>query len=264
MQTSKQYRQQALEVLRGNWKSYVVAAFVAIMPVVIMEIITIMLNKPGQEQVLFVAVYSILFFCVFPLAYAFANTCLEKFRHNESKVLDLLERFSTQEYTRGLRTYMRIFIYAMLYAILLTIPAGIVSVLIMNHVLGVPYAEFETWLADSTNLDTYMGITMVMILLFMIPLYIWAYAIALVPYIAHEHPEYNIRKCMAESKRLMDGHKWQLFRLQMSMMWWALVAILTLGLGLLWLLPYQSMATAAFYEDILAEEAVITEEKAEI
>lgn len=259
MKTSKQYRQQALDVLRGNWKPYVIASFIAIVPIAIMELITFMLDKPGHEQLLFVAIYSILFFCVFPLSYAFANTCLEKFRHNESEVLDLLERFSTQEYTRGLRSYLRIFIYAMLYAILLTIPAGIFSVLIMHHVLGVPYAEFETWLADISNMDTYMGITMSLMLLFMIPLYIWAYAITLVPYLAHEHPEYNIRECMAESKRLMQGHKWQLFRLQMSMMGWAALAILTCGIGLFWLMPYQSMATAAFYEDILAEKTVTVE-----
>ena len=55
---------------------------------------------------------------------------------------------------------------------------------------------------------------------------------------------------MRESKRLMRGNKWRLFCLQLSFLGWLLLGCLTLGIGLLWVYPYQSAAEAAFYLEI--------------
>jgi uncharacterized membrane protein len=52
---------------------------------------------------------------------------------------------------------------------------------------------------------------------------------------------------------MMQGRKMKLFLLDLSFIGWILLSILTLGIGLLWLLPYMYSARAAFYEDILAE-----------
>jgi uncharacterized membrane protein len=52
---------------------------------------------------------------------------------------------------------------------------------------------------------------------------------------------------------MMQGRKMKLFLLDLSFIGWILLSILTLGIGLLWLLPYIYSARAAFYEDILAE-----------
>ncbi|WP_165007629.1 MULTISPECIES: DUF975 family protein [unclassified Enterococcus] len=50
------------------------------------------------------------------------------------------------------------------------------------------------------------------------------------------------------SRRLMDGHKWQLFMLDLSFIGWHILAIVTLGIGYLWLNPYIAATKAAFYE----------------
>lgn len=90
-------------------------------------------------------------------------------------------------------------------------------------------------------------------LLLIIPGIIKSYSYALTPYILVEHPEMSANEAIEESMRLMDGHKFDLFYLQLSFIGWAILSILSLGLGVFWLIPYQMTAQAAFYRDIKNE-----------
>lgn len=90
-------------------------------------------------------------------------------------------------------------------------------------------------------------------LLLIIPGIIKSYSYALTPYILVEHPEMSANEAIKESMRLMDGHKFDLFYLQLSFIGWAILSILSLGLGFFWLIPYQMTAQAAFYRDIKNE-----------
>ncbi|MBM7709528.1 DUF975 family protein [Enterococcus lemanii] len=55
---------------------------------------------------------------------------------------------------------------------------------------------------------------------------------------------------ITKSRRLMDGNKGRLFLLDLSFIGWHFVALLTLGIGYLWLMPYISATKAAFYADL--------------
>ena len=90
-------------------------------------------------------------------------------------------------------------------------------------------------------------------LLLIIPGIIKSYSYALTPYILVEHLEMSANEAIEESMRLMDGHKFDLFYLQLSFIGWAILSILSLGLGFFWLIPYQMTAQAAFYRDIKNE-----------
>lgn len=90
-------------------------------------------------------------------------------------------------------------------------------------------------------------------LLLIIPGIIKSYSYALTPYILVEHPEMSANEAIEESMRLMDGHKFDMFYLQLSFIGWAILSILSLGLGFFWLIPYQMTAQAAFYRDIKNE-----------
>jgi uncharacterized membrane protein len=52
------------------------------------------------------------------------------------------------------------------------------------------------------------------------------------------------------SVQLMDGYKAKLFCLGWRFFGWALLCILTLGIGFLWLMPYMRTAFARFYDDL--------------
>lgn len=55
---------------------------------------------------------------------------------------------------------------------------------------------------------------------------------------------------ITRSRQLMTGYKGQLFLLDLSFIGWHLLAILTLGIGYLWLTPYITATKAAFYENL--------------
>ncbi len=92
--------------------------------------------------------------------------------------------------------------------------------------------------------------TVLWTLLFIIPGIIKTYAYAMAPYIMAENPNMTARECLKASTELMDGHKADLFFLELSFFGWSLLNLLTLGIGSLWLNPYVNAAHAAFYRSI--------------
>ena len=87
-------------------------------------------------------------------------------------------------------------------------------------------------------------------LLFIIPGIIKSYSYAMAPYIMAEHPELRPDECITQSKQLMNGHKLELFCLDLSFIGWDILCILTLGIGFLFLNPYKQAAKAAFYRNL--------------
>ncbi len=88
-------------------------------------------------------------------------------------------------------------------------------------------------------------------LLFLIPGIIASYKYAMTPFILAEHPELTASEAITMSKEMMDGHKGDLFVLDLSFIGWSLLAALSLNIGNLWLNPYRNAAYAAFYRDLL-------------
>ena len=91
-------------------------------------------------------------------------------------------------------------------------------------------------------------------LLLIIPGLIKEYSYAMTEFILKDNPEMSGEEAICESMRLMQGHKMQLFLLDLSMIGWLILSILTLGIGLLFLMPYNYTAHAHFYEDLKAEQ----------
>lgn len=90
-------------------------------------------------------------------------------------------------------------------------------------------------------------------LLLIIPGIIKALSYAMTPYVLKDNPNMKNNEAIEESMRLMSGHKAELFLLGLSFIGWALLSLLTLGIGFLWLIPYMQTAFAYFYEDLKKE-----------
>lgn len=92
-------------------------------------------------------------------------------------------------------------------------------------------------------------------LLLFIPGIYAAYGYAMAPYILMENSDITANEAITKSKELMNGNRWRLFCLEISFIGWAiLVAFFTLGIGMLWLVPYMETSFAAFYREIKAEK----------
>lgn len=85
-------------------------------------------------------------------------------------------------------------------------------------------------------------------LLFLIPGIVKSYAYSMAYYVKLDHPDYGWKACIDESRRLMNGHKWEKFVLDLSFLGWILVGALCLGVGTLWVTPYMAATEVQFYE----------------
>ena len=93
-------------------------------------------------------------------------------------------------------------------------------------------------------------------LLFIIPGIVKAIAYSQCYFIALEHPEYDANTCITESRKMMNGHKWEYFCLQFSFIGWMIVGSFCLGVGTLWVSAYMNAANAAYYEDLKNQPVV--------
>lgn len=91
-------------------------------------------------------------------------------------------------------------------------------------------------------------------LLFVIPGVIMAYAYSMAIYVANDNPEMQAMDAIRKSRELMDGHKWDLFVLDLSFIGWIFLCLLTCGIGFFFLAPYIEMAHVEFYRE-LTEQA---------
>ncbi|WP_195663562.1 DUF975 family protein [Bacteroides congonensis] len=91
-------------------------------------------------------------------------------------------------------------------------------------------------------------------LLLVVPGVIKYYSYAMTDYILKEEPEMKNNAAIEKSMAMMENNKMKLFLLDLSFIGWALLAIVTFGIGFLFLQPYMQVSRAAFYEDLKAQQ----------
>ncbi len=96
-------------------------------------------------------------------------------------------------------------------------------------------------------------------MLFVIPGIIKSYSYAMAPYILAENNDMTAREALNESKRIMDGHKWEFFVLQLSFILWILLGSVTFGLAYIYVTPYMNMTAVNFYNSIKAPAEPVQE-----
>ena len=93
-------------------------------------------------------------------------------------------------------------------------------------------------------------------LLLIIPGIVKGYSYSMTYFVMRDNPDLSYNAAIERSMKLMSGHKMKLFLLDLSFIGWAILSIFTLGIGLLWLMPYVQTAHAAFYENLIEEKAL--------
>lgn len=90
-------------------------------------------------------------------------------------------------------------------------------------------------------------------LLLIVPGFVKSYSYAMTPFILAEHPNLTASQAIELSMQMMDGHKMDLFLLDLSFFGWYILAAMTANLGFLALNPYTNAAKAAFYRQLQIE-----------
>lgn len=154
-----------------------------------------------------------------------------------------------------------------------TIGSNEVSVSIASLIIGGPFALgaatfslaisrgkearleqiFHGFNRFATALAAYLLMVIYVILwtlLLIIPGIIAALSYSMTFYVLADDPSIKAEDALKKSKVMMEGYKLKLFYLCLRFFLLALLCILTLGIGFLWLIPFIHITMAKFYDDI--------------
>ena len=86
-------------------------------------------------------------------------------------------------------------------------------------------------------------------LLFVVPGIIMGFAYAMVTYIIIDSDTKG-SDSLKKSREMMKGYKWNYFVFYLSFLGWILLTPFTLGILLVWLYPYMTVADAIYYDEL--------------
>ncbi len=117
--------------------------------------------------------------------------------------------------------------------------------------------RFEMIFKGFSNFGTSLGAYLLMVLfvflwtlLLIIPGIIAALSYSMTFFIIADDNTIGCMEAIDKSKAIMKGHKAKLFRMFLRFLGLALLCLLTLGIGFLWLIPFIQVTMAKFYDDV--------------
>lgn len=114
-----------------------------------------------------------------------------------------------------------------------------------------PHIGFDGIKLFTKSLVTYLLMVLFIVLwtlLLIVPGIIAALSYSMSFYILADNPLLTPLEILDESRKMTYGYKWQLFYLFLWFLLLAVLCVLTLGIGFLWLIPYVHITLAKFYD----------------
>lgn len=90
-------------------------------------------------------------------------------------------------------------------------------------------------------------------LLLIIPGIVKSYSYSMVPYILADNPQMETDTAIQTSMTMTKGHKFNMFVLDLSFIGWYILGTLALGIGTLFVLPYENATKAELYIELRKE-----------
>lgn len=230
MESIKVYKERALTSLKGNWGKGVVATlvyllFIYVLPTVVDLGIGAAGLLPAAVNGLFCSVWQIVFL---PVSWGFSVFFFDISRGNNVRVGSLFD---------GMKQYGRIFTTEFLVGLYMILWALLPCIVLLILMLLKPMADLGFFFLIGS-------VAVVVICLYKY------YSYAMVPYILKDNPDIKNNKAINLSMKMMEDYKTDLFLLDLSMIGWVILSILTCGIGFFLLIPYVNTAHAHFYEEI--------------
>lgn len=207
---NSELRRAARQQLKGNWGGPILAYFLYMVIIIAVAIIPI-------------AGVVIIFLCTGALTLGISIYFLKVVRAQQQKIEDIFLGFKL--FGKSLGLYLLMTLIVMLWSLIGIIPGAIISY--FNEPIG---GVVSTLLS--------------------IPAIIVSFGYSQFMYILADNPDMKVTDILRTSKAMMNGYKMKYFLLGLSFIGWALLGILTLCIGYLWLMPYIQTSLANFYEDV--------------
>ena len=181
--------------------------------------------------------------------------------------LDEIMELPYEQMTQSLEQYYRMSLPLQLASIALALFVGVLTFGFMRYCLRLSRGEKEVPVDELVSgfriffkvigLNLITGLFIVLWgLLFIIPGIVAAYRYRMAPLLLMDHPDWSVMDCIRESKRLMQGHKGDLFVLDLSFFGWLLLSSVVTMLAAIpvldiWLTPYMQVTECHFYNELV-------------
>ena len=167
----------------------------------------------------------------------YTRISLQIHRREPVRMDSLLEGFQIPGRMIGLRLLRALLMLMWTYAIL--IPAIIL--------LSIPITPLDRM----TESDTWFVVYMVVLLIVAVAVSTAvSYRYWGATFILLDHPDYTVRECIRAATEMTRGHRMELFLLDLSLLPWNLLCILTAGILYIWKMPYIAAVYAGAYEEL--------------
>ena len=167
----------------------------------------------------------------------YTRIALQVHRREPVPMESLLEGFQIPGRAIGLRLLRSLLMLMWTYALL-------IPVIIL---LSFPI----TPLARMTESDTWFVMYLVVLLIVAVAVSTAvSYRYWGATFILLDHPDYTVRECIRAATEMTRGHRMELFLLDLSLLPWNLLCILTAGILYIWKMPYIAAVYAGAYEEL--------------
>ncbi len=167
----------------------------------------------------------------------YTRIALQVHRREPVPMESLLEGFQIPGRAIGLRLLRALLMLMWTYAIL--IPAIIL--------LSLPITPLDRM----TESDTWFVMYLVVLLIVAVAVSTAvSYRYWGATFILLDHPDYTVRECIRAATEMTRGHRMELFLLDLSLLPWNLLCILTAGILYIWKMPYIAAVYAGAYEEL--------------
>ena len=136
------------------------------------------------------------------------------------------------------------FFKSFLYTLILSLISFVIAFITIFFLISIGTGM----LLSNGSLSTYAFIVIAVISLVILLTEILILAISQTPYLILENPSIGVFEAIKLSMNIMKGNKCKLFILELSFIGWAILALLTFGIGFFWLEPYIMLTKANFYK----------------
>lgn len=246
MMTATGTRAEARKSLTGKWgKGALITLCYSIVEGAISMIQNIGQNNNNNTlQIILSILASII---SIPLSYGLLVSFIKLKRDEEVNTFDFL--------TIGFSNFSRAWLVALNVFVKMILPIGLI-------VLSLILTGVFTALATTGN--SVFLVLMVFAIISCVIGYIWAivksFSLVLAYYIAYDEPDLSAYECCKKSIEKMKGNRGNYFVLSLSFIGWAFLAVLTLGIGFFWLIPYINVSYVCFYEEVMGKKEENNEE----
>lgn len=250
--TSSDFRTEARRNLAGKWgKAACITLAYTFIFFVLGFIQGLMPENSAIENLLSLAITII----EVPFAFGLIISLYKLYEGQDIKAFDFI--------TFGFNSFGKSWIISFHILLKMAVPVILIVTSIILIAFGI-YGTAASSILSPGNSGSYLFIAIIGFVLYFVGL-IWtivkSYYYAITYIIAADNENMKAKELVEKSKQIMTNHRGQLFVLQLTFIGWAILAVFTLGIGYLWILPYMQFAMIAFYKHLIGDNQTVITEK---